>query len=203
MCNFVYLNLPYLQDLIGCQGRVSFVLIITDDSSFVPEISSKAEALFRNYPVEITSITQKSFLESIVNRIKVILIAFRLIGWIAIISTFLLVANCIALSIRERTIEIGVMRVLGFSRIKILALVLSESIMVALGGGMVGALLAYLLFAVHHIEIPATVPLVINSDIYLVFYALFISILIGFLGGIFPVINSVRMKPSDAIRNIG
>jgi len=139
----------------------------------------------------------------IVDKIKAILIAFRFIGWVTIISTFLLVANCIAISIRERTTEIGVMRVLGFSRAKILILVLAESMGVAVCGGMVGALLAYLLPTMYHIEIPATVPLHVDPDFRLVAYGFLISIMIGFLGGIFPSLSSVLMKPSDTIRGIG
>jgi putative ABC transport system permease protein len=199
----VYSNLRYLQDILGNQGRVSFLHIKAEDPSFVPEISRKAEALFRNHPVEIIAITEKSFMDSIVNLIKAILIAFRLIGWIAIISTFLLVANCIAISIRERTTEIGVMRVLGFSRAKILTLVLAESVVVAIGGGMAGALLAYLLPTILPITIPTNIPLRVEPDASLVIYASLISILIGCLGGIFSTLSSVLMKPSDAIRGVG
>ena len=142
-------------------------------------------------------------MDSIVGKIKAILIAFRLIGWIAIVSTFLLVANCIAISIRERTPEMGVFRVLGFSRVKILTLVLAESTVVALSGGMAGVLIAYLLPTIHHVTIPASIPLHVYPDSSLVAYGLFISVLIGILGGIFPSLSSVRMKPSDAIRGIG
>jgi putative ABC transport system permease protein len=199
----VYLNSRYLQDILDSQGRVSFIYIKVDDPSFIPEICSKIESLFRNYTVEVTTITQRSFLDSIVDKIKAILIAFRLIAWIAIISTFLLVANCITISIRERTTEIGVLRVLGFSRAKISTLVLAESILVAACGGTAGALLAYLLPTIYHITIPATVPLHVYPNSSLVVYGLFISILIGFFGGIFPSLSSVLMKPSDAIRDIG
>lgn len=199
----VYANLRYLQDILNNQGRVSFIHIKAEDPSFVPEISQKAEALFRNYPVEIIAITEKSFMDSIIDLIKAILIAFRLIGWITIISTFLLVANCIAISIRERTTEIGVMRVLGFSRTKIMTLVLAESVGVAISGGMAGALLAYLLPTILPITIPTNMPLRVEPDASLVTYAFLISILIGFFGGIFSTLNSVLMKPSNAIRGVG
>ena len=199
----VYSNLRYLQDILNNQGRVSFIHIKAEDPSFVPEISRKAEALFRNYPVEIITITEKSFMDSIINLIKAILIAFRLIGWITIISTFLLVANCIAISIRERRTEIGVMRVLGFSRTKIMTLVLAESIAIAIGGGMAGALLAYFLPTILPITIPTNIPLRVEPDALLVAYAFLISILIGFFGGIFSTLNTVLMKPSNAIRGVG
>ncbi len=198
-----YLNLDYIQDILDNQGRLTFIYIKAEDSSYLPEISRKVEEMFRNYPVEVFTITQKSFMDSIVDKIKAILIAFRLIGWIAIISTFLLVGNCIAISIRERTTEMGVFRVLGFSRIKVLALVLSESVGLALCGGAAGSLFAYLLPAMYHVSIPATIPLHVDPDISLVLYGIFISILIGFCGGIIPVLNSVLMKPGDAMRNIG
>lgn len=199
----VYTNLQYLQDVMDNQGRVSFIYIKADDPSSIAEISQSAEKLFRNYPVEVTTITQKSFMDSIVDKIKAILIAFRIIGWMTIISTFLLVANCIAISVRERTMEIGVLRVLGFSRNKILFLVLAEPMLVAIGGGWVGTLIGYLLPAIHHITMPTEPPLHVSPDWHLVVYGLFISILIGFLGGIFPALNSVHMKPSEAIRNVG
>ena len=198
-----YINLDYLQDIMDVQGRVSFVYVKADGSRFVPEVSQNIEALFRNYPVELTSITQKSFTDSIVDKIKAILIAFRVIGWVAIISTFLLVANCIAISVRERTAEIGVMKVLGFSRSKILTLVLAESIGIAACAGMVGALLAYLVPAVYHITIPAVVPLHVVPDISLVIYGFFIAALIGFFGCIFTTLNSVLMKTGEALRSIG
>jgi putative ABC transport system permease protein len=199
----VYSNLRYLQDILDNQGRVSFIHIKAEDPSFVPEISRRTEALFRNNPVEIIAITEKSFMDSIVDLIKAILIAFRLIGWIAIISTFLLVANCIAISIRERTPEIGVMRVLGFSRTKILTLVLAESVVVAVGGGTAGALLAYLLPTILPITIPTNIPLRVEPDALLVAYAFLIAILIGCLGGVLSALKSVVMKPGNAIRGIG
>lgn len=199
----VFLNLDYLQNVLDTQGRVSFIYIKADDPSSIPEISRKAEALFRNYPVEIYAFEQKAFMDSIVDKIKAILIAFRFIGWLTIISTFLLVANCIALSIRERTTEIGVMRVLGFSRSKILILVLAESIFVATGGGISGASIAYLLPTVHQIVIPTAPPLSVDPNASLVAYGLFISILIGIGGGLSPTLSRILMKPSDAIRGIG
>jgi putative ABC transport system permease protein len=199
----VYANLGYLQDVLDNRGRVSFTYIKVDDPFIIPQMCRKLEELFHNYPVQITTITQKSFMDSIVDKIKAILIAFRLIGCIALISTFLLVTNCIAISIRERTSELGVMRVLGFSRTKIMALVLAESAAVTFCGGMVGVLLAYLIPMFYHITIPATVPLHVYPDAHIALYGMIISMLIGLLGSAFPALHSVLMKPGEAIRSIG
>ena len=199
----VYLNLRYLQDILDNQGRVSFIHIKAEDSSSYlksPEKQRHFSAIIR---LKSLRLQKKALWTVLLIMIKAILIAFRLIGWIAIISTFLLVANCIAISIRERTTEIGVMRVLGFSREKILTLVLAESIVVAIGGGMAGALFAYFMTTIQPITIPTNIPLRVEPDASLVAYAFLISLLIGFFGGIFSALNSVLMKPSDAIRGIG
>jgi len=142
-------------------------------------------------------------MDSIVDKIKAILIAFRLIGCIAILSTFLLITNCIAISIRERTSELGVMRVMGFSRTKIMTMILAESIAVTFGGGLAGVLLACVIPMLYHITIPATVPLHVYPDLQIALYGMIISVLIGFLGTLLPALNCVLMKPGDAIRSIG
>jgi putative ABC transport system permease protein len=199
----VYANLDYLQDVLDNRGRVSFTYIKVDDPFLIPQICRQLEDTFHNYPVEITTITQKSFMDSIVDKIKAILIAFRLVGCMAIASTFLLVTNCIAISIRERTSELGVMRVLGFSRTKIVSLVLAEAIAVTAGGGFAGVLLACVIPRLYHITIPATVPLHVYPDLRIALYGILLSVLIGFFGTLLPALHCVRMKPGEAIRSIG
>ena len=57
--------------------------------------------------------------------------------------TMLLVsANTIAMSVRERTREVGVLKVLGFTRETVLGLILTEAVAVSLIGGVVGVVLA-------------------------------------------------------------
>ena len=198
----IYLNLTYVQDVMNNPGRLSWLSIKADDASFMPEISQQIEAMFRNYPIEVTTVTEKSFMDSIVEQLRAILTAFRAIGLIAIISSLLLVANNMAISMRERTTEIGVMRALGFSSSRILGLFLFESISVAILGGMLGSLLAYLIPKVFIISIPAAFRLHLVPDSSLLYYGLFISVFIGFSGAILPILNATRIRISDAIRSI-
>jgi ABC-type antimicrobial peptide transport system permease subunit len=50
--------------------------------------------------------------------------------------------------------------------------------------------------------VPTAKPLHSNPDGFLILYGFIISILIGFFGVILPALNSIRMKPSDIMRNI-
>jgi len=183
-------------------GRLSWISVKAEDDAFMPEISQKIEVMFRNYPVEVTTVTEKSFMDSVVEQFEAILIAFRIIGIIGIIAIFFLVTNNMAISMRERTTEIGVMRALGFTRRRITELLLTESILVAVLGGMLGSFVAYLIPKVFAISIPGAFRLIVVPDSSLLYFGLFISVLIGFSSAFFPVLKSTRIKIADAMRSI-
>ncbi len=62
-----------------------------------------------------------------------------------VITTLFVAGNTMAMSVRERTMEIAVMRTLGFQSATIFLLIAGEGLLMALGGGLLGALLARLL----------------------------------------------------------
>jgi putative ABC transport system permease protein len=198
----IYLNLSYVQDMMNNPGRLSWISVKAEDDAFMPEISQKIEAMFRNYPVEVTTVSEKSFMDSVVEQFEAVLIAFRIIGIIGIIAIFFLVTNNMAISMRERTAEIGVMRALGFTRRRIAELLLTESIWVAVFGGMLGSFVAYLIPKFFPISIPGAFRLLVVPDSSLLYYGLLISILIGFSSAFFPVLKSTRIGIADAVRSI-
>ena len=63
----------------------------------------------------------------------------------AFVTILMIVGNTMALSIRERTREIGVLKTLGFSGLRILAMVLGESVLLAPLGGIPGLAIAALI----------------------------------------------------------
>ena len=91
--------------------------------------------MFANSSAETKTTTEKGFVEGFakqVGDIGAIMIAIL----VAVLFTMLLVAaNTMAQSVRERTSEVGVLKTLGFSNASILALVLGESVLIAVIGG--------------------------------------------------------------------
>ncbi len=74
---------------------------------------------------------------------------FLLIVCGAVMFTILLVsANTIAMSVRERVREVGVLKVLGFTRGLILGIILGEAVILSLLGGLLGVVLASLMTGV-------------------------------------------------------
>src|SRR6185369_2483496 len=68
------------------------------------------------------------------------------IATIVLFTVVLVAANTMAMSIRERTGEIAILKTLGFSPGSVLSMIIFESIVIAGAGGLGGALFAKLLF---------------------------------------------------------
>ena len=108
-------------------------------------MGAKFDDMFANSAAETKTTTEKGFVEGFAKQIGdigAIMIAIL----VAVLFTMLLVAaNTMAQSVRERTNEVGVLKTLGFSNGSILALVLGESVLIALLGGAAGLGLAWLI----------------------------------------------------------
>ncbi len=103
------------------------------------------DAMFANSQAETKTTTEKGFIEGFAKQIGdigSIMIAIL----VAVLFTILLVVgNTMAQAVRERTSELAVLKTLGFSDVAVLCLVLAESLFVALVGGGLGLLAAWLI----------------------------------------------------------
>jgi putative ABC transport system permease protein len=131
----------------------------------------------------------------------------RIISLLILFAVTLIVANTVAMSARERVTEIAVMRTLGYRRSHILSFILSESVLMALLGGVVGVLLARFLFIpgmIKSMETTPMAPLLINFKVSLetLVAAFFVSVGVGILAGFAPAIRSSRIKIVDGLRQV-
>ncbi|MFO1395002.1 MAG: ABC transporter permease [Steroidobacteraceae bacterium] len=127
----------------SAKGLVGWYVVRVDDPARGPAIGRQIDALFTNSPAETKTSSERAMAQSFVNQIGNI---GKILGAIvmAVFFTMLIVtANTIAQSVRERTNEIGVLKTLGYSNGSVLALVLSESLLVTVAGGTLGLLGAW------------------------------------------------------------
>jgi putative ABC transport system permease protein len=109
-----------------------------------------------------------------------------------------------ALAVRERTREVGILKSLGFSPGKVILLVLAEGIALTLPGGVAGLFLAWLgargLYQVP--EIRGFFPnLTVTAEIAIC--CLSTAAAVGLLTGLFPALRAARLKIADAFRHVG
>ncbi len=115
-------------------------------------------------------------------------------------TLLLITGSNMAMSIRERTGEIGIMKTLGFGGIRILFMVLAESLIIALAGGGIGLFMAKL-FAMQGDPTGGFLPAFYLSSRNILL-GLSISLLIGFAAGIIPAVQAMRLRIVDALRRV-
>jgi len=117
-------------------------------------------------------------------------------------ATLLVSANTIAMSIRERTREVAVLKTLGFTRRGVLWLFVSEAVALSFIGGIIGAGLGRLLvFAFAHSPQLTFFPLKMTPQIWAL--SLFISGLVGLLSAAVPSYHASQVNIVDGLRHIG
>jgi putative ABC transport system permease protein len=110
----------------------------------------------------------------------------------------MIVGNTMAMAVRERTREIGVLKTLGFPNRRILRLVLGESVLLALLGGLPGIVLAALFAAAMETSVGNFIPgFAVTPGIALTAVALMLGL--GLATGFIPALSAVRLKIAAAL----
>jgi len=106
------------------------------------------------------------------------------------------VANTMFTSVLEKTKEIGIMKSIGARNKDILTIFLFNSGLIGFVGGLIGAILGYIMIQILSF---AGMPVVLTiTNISLV---VSISIIIGMISGLIPAINASKLSPVDALRS--
>ena len=120
---------------------------------------------------------------------------------IALIIGILGIANTMAMSVFERTREIGILRALGWRRLQVLALIQFEAATLGLGGGLLGIALGWCALRVLA-ALPQTASIVSASVApLLLIEALGIAVLAGLVAGALPALRASRLSPVEALRH--
>src|SRR5438093_1941316 len=124
------------------RGNVGMFTILADSPESVPRIARAVDDEFRNSPTQTKTESEANFQLGFINALGNVK-AFLLSICAAVTFTVLLVSgNTMAMSVRERVREVGVLKTLGFTREAILGMILGESVVLAVVGGAFGLVLA-------------------------------------------------------------
>ncbi len=140
----LFFHYEYLRESVsaGRRDSVGTFVLLAENPEAVPRIAQAVDALFRNSPFQTKTDTERAFelsFLSYLGNVKMFLLA--ICG--ALTFTVLLVsANTMAMSVRERVREVGILKTLGFTPGAILGMILGEAVLIAVLGGLIGLGLA-------------------------------------------------------------
>lgn len=143
---------------------------------------------------DFSVVTQKDILSSIDSILSVLSAALAAIAGISLLVGGIGIMNIMLVSVTERTQEIGLRKALGATSKNIGIQFLSESIIISLGGGLVGLALGYLGAYLIRDLIRATVPW------WAVVAAMGFSIIVGVAFGTYPALSASKRDPIEALR---
>jgi putative ABC transport system permease protein len=164
-------------------------------------VAAKIDAEFANSPFETKAEPEGAFAAGFAQQIGDIG-AIMIAVLSAVFFTILLVAgNTMSQSVRERTEELGVLKAMGFTNGLILVLVLAESCVIAMLGGLVGLGLAWGLLQAGN-PAPALLPVFYVPDQALIIGFVMV-IALGIISGAMPALAAVRLRTAEALRRNG
>jgi putative ABC transport system permease protein len=193
-------HLSYLEEVFGGEGRATFIQARVAHPEIAGALAHAIDAAFANFSVPTETISEKAHVATVLGSLSDALGALRAIGYLTLLVTVLVVGNSVAMSVRERTVEIGTLRALGFGRGRVMGLVLGESVAVAVVGGLVGAAAAYAVFASGWVHLPEGPGFEFATDWSVVARAALLAVPVGALAAFQPAWSAVRMSITDALR---
>ena len=199
-----FFHFKYLEEALGPErgsavGVFALRLRSAGDASRVVQV---IDDMFRNSPEPTKTETEAAFQMSFINQLGNIKLFLLSIASAVVFTMLMVSANTIAMAVRERTREIGVLKTLGYPSGTILNLVLGEATAIALLGGILGVGGAYIITSAL-------------EDMMVMFFTGFglppwavpicmaISLIVGLGSSAFPAILASRTKTVDALRFAG
>ena len=200
----VYFNSKYVEEAVPFfKGQAGTFSILAASPSDVGKVASTVDDMFRNSPQPTKTESEKAFQLSFVAMMGNVKAFILSICSAVVFATLLVSANTMAMSIRERTREVAVLKTLGFTRQGVLGLFVSEAVALSLAGGLVGASLGWFLVygITHSPQFISFFPMKVTPAIWLV--ALFTSGVVGLLSSAVPSYHASQINIVDGLRHIG
>lgn len=203
------LHWDYVNDSLPSdrRDRVGWIVSRVDDPTRAADIGVSLDRRFDDADTPTQSRDEHSFNASLVSMFSAILKAMDLVSAVILVIMMLILGNTIAMSVRERTNEYGVLRAIGFQPGHVALWVVCESLALALLGGAVGVALAYpfINYGVSPFieQNMATYFPRFRIEALSVLASLGLAALIGVGAATLPALRASRLRVVDAMRNSG
>lgn len=193
----------YLDGLLGNTGRVNAYHVMIDGVRYVPAVAAAIDETFSNSSAQTRTESEAAWFGSFI-RLDSLMLMLEAVAAAVVLAVSLAATNTAMMTIRERTAEIAVMRAIGFKPSSVFALVVAESSILGLLGGIVGCAATFLIVKTLPVAfVPfGPVDLIAIIPFRAIVQAFVLSLAIGVLAGAVAAIFPVRRSVADGLRAI-
>jgi len=149
---------------------------------------------------DVSTVTRADYDEQLGSSVALINSILVGVALISVIVGGLSVINTMAMSVAERTREIGVKRAIGGSRGRIIRELVVEAGVIGLIGGVIGVTLGVLVIQAMNASGQATGNVLFSFSPYIALFAVVFSTILGMLAGFVPAWGAARLDPVQALR---
>ncbi len=182
------------------RNMVGWYVVRLDDPGQAVTMVKKIDDAFANSAWETKTDTEKAFAAGFAKQMGNIEFLLLSVGGVVFFTLLLVTGNTMAITVRERTAELAILKAIGYSQRFILLYVMAESVVIALIGGLLGVALAKLLTMggdpTHGLLPLFYLP---AEDMAL---GIGLALAVGALAGLLPALAASRLKVVDALRRI-
>lgn len=181
------------------KGRVGWYIIQLDNANAADRVSKAIDALSANSDHETKTQTEEAFNQSFAKQIGDIGLIVTAIMGAVFFTLLLLTGNTMAQAVRERIPELAVLKTIGFTNRSVLMLVLAESVLLVVIGGLLGllfapmAMIAATKISGGFIQLPSNLP----PESWIT--GLVLMLVFGVLAGLLPALRAMRLNIVDAL----
>jgi putative ABC transport system permease protein len=182
------------------KGQIGWYILRVDNPDDSVRIAKAIDSMFMNSPNETRTETESAFAAGWVKQFGNIKFLIVTIGTVVFFTLLLVTGNTMAISVRERTPEIAILKAIGFSDRAVLGFILSESLVIAVLG-CIGLVLALLAVPVLSRAMAGLLPALLISPKVLI-SGVIAALAVGFASAILPGLGAMRMRVVDALRRV-
>jgi putative ABC transport system permease protein len=202
-----YLNRWAEQNMATEANQIGWIASTVASADRSADVGAAIDARFESEDVQTRTVNERAMQAEFMGSFSAILTALDLVSLVILVIMMLILGNTIAMGVRERTNEYGVLLALGFRPKHIAGFVVGEGLTIGLLGGGLGLLLSYPIVErgmgrfieenmgawFPYFRVPADVALM----------ALGLAALLAALAAVIPAWQASKLDVIDALRRIG
>lgn len=194
--NGIVMSLSKLQNLTGNNGQISLILVKSGDNV---DSSDLADTIEEKYTNELTTSTSLSGMDRMQQGLETISSGAWAVSLLAVLIGGIVVVVTMMKAVNERTREIGVLRAIGWTKKRILLMIIGESTVLSIIAVLVGLTVGIgIVEIINSTQILRGITPAFSA--FLILKGVGVALFLGIVGGLYPAYRASRLSPTEALR---